>query len=196
MEYYTYAYLREDGTPYYIGKGKGNRAYTDKGKPCCKPPIKERIIILKNNLTEENAHKHEIYMINVFGRKDNGTGILRNKTNGGEGKSGWIPSQKTKQKLRKSNLGRKHTKQTCEKMSKSRIGHLVSKKTREKISSSLCKNTYLLRHISGKEIVVNNLTQFCRENNLHRTRMMDRITGKVKKPYKGWTGHILDHMLR
>ena len=88
MEYYTYAFLREDGTPYYIGKGKGNRLYDKKGRPCNLPP-KERIIKLKQNLTEEEAFKHEIYMISVFGRKDLRTGILHNKSDGGEGSKGY-----------------------------------------------------------------------------------------------------------
>ena len=95
MEYYTYAYLREDGTPYYIGKGKGSRIYVKTGRPC-NPPPKERRLFLKQNLTEEEAFKHEIYMISVLGRKNLGTGILHNKTNGGEGASGVIPNENTR----------------------------------------------------------------------------------------------------
>ena len=98
--FYTYAYLREDGTPYYIGKGQRGRAYRKDGKPCVVPKDKSRIIFLKQNLTEEEAFKHEIYMIAVFGRKDLGTGILRNKTDGGEGSSGAIISEETKRKRR------------------------------------------------------------------------------------------------
>ena len=75
--FYTYAYLREDRTPYYIGKGQK----------------KSNIIILKKNLTEEEAFKHEIYMIAVFGRKDLRTGILRNLTDGGEGSSGRVVTE-------------------------------------------------------------------------------------------------------
>ena len=94
-DFYTYAYLREDKTPYYIGKGSQNRIYSTNKR--VKPPKdKSRIIFLKQNLTEEEAFKHEIYMIAVFGRKDLGTGILRNLTDGGEGISN--PSEETKKK--------------------------------------------------------------------------------------------------
>jgi hypothetical protein len=101
-KYYTYAYLREDRTPYYIGKGSGNRINENKGRPCGKPKDKSRIIFLKQNLTEEEAFKHEKYMIAVFGRKDLGTGILHNRTDGGEGTSGLIHSKKSKEKMASS----------------------------------------------------------------------------------------------
>jgi hypothetical protein len=44
--YYTYAYLREDGTPYYIGKGKGNRIKS-KQRNINPPKNNSRIIFLK-----------------------------------------------------------------------------------------------------------------------------------------------------
>jgi hypothetical protein len=84
MKYYTYAYLREDGTPYYIGKGKDRRRYVKGDRTVFPPEDKSKIIILKENLKEEEAFKHEVYMIAVFGRKDLGTGILRNMTDGGD----------------------------------------------------------------------------------------------------------------
>jgi hypothetical protein len=102
--FYTYAYLREDRTPYYVGKGTGKRIYQSNGKSCNKPKDKSRIIFLKQNLTEEEAFKHEIYMIAVFGRKDLGTGILHNRTNGGEGTSGLT---KTKEQIQQMSLSRK-----------------------------------------------------------------------------------------
>ena len=103
--FYTYAYLREDKTPYYIGKGQGNRAY-NKNRRVRPPRDKSRIIFLKKNLLEEEAFKHEIYMIAVFGRKDLGTGILHNRTNGGEGTSNHGTPEQRSEIARKSQANR------------------------------------------------------------------------------------------
>lgn len=94
--FYTYAYLRKgDRTPYYIGKGQGKRAYDSKHNVKV-PDDKDRIIFLKQNLTEEEAFNHEKYMIAVLGRKDLGTGILRNLSDGGEGHSNPSPEARRK----------------------------------------------------------------------------------------------------
>ena len=122
MHYYTYAYLREDRTPYYVCKGTGNRIYST--NRTIKPPKdKSRIIYLKQNLTEEEAFKHEKYMIAVLGRKNLGTGILYNMTDGGDGSSGCIPSEETRKKIGDAQKGRTHSEETKRKMSEARKGN-------------------------------------------------------------------------
>ena len=109
-EYYTYAYLREDRTPYYIGKGIGYRITNNSSRNGLKcPKDKSRVIKLKQNLTEEEAFKHEIYMIAVFGRKDLGTGILHNRTDGGDGCSGFNHNEEIRKKISKANTGKIHS---------------------------------------------------------------------------------------
>jgi hypothetical protein len=120
--FYTYAWVREDRTPYYIGKGHGNRAY-DKSRQFCPP--RDRILILKQGLSESEAFSHEKYMIFIFGRKDLGTGILRNLTNGGDGASGAVRSDETRSSIRETLSGVALTETRKRNISKSKKGTRV-----------------------------------------------------------------------
>ena len=90
----VYAYCRKDGTFYYIGKGRPNRPYTWRGKRGINPPKdRSRILILHSGLQERVSLEYEVKLILFYGRKDLGTGLLKNRTDGGEGTCGWVPSQ-------------------------------------------------------------------------------------------------------
>lgn len=98
--YYVYAYIRKsDNTPYYIGKGKDNRAW--KGKHSISiPKDLTKIVILENNLTNVGACAIERGMIRWYGRKDLGTGILHNRTDGGEGVTNVIMTPAKRERYR------------------------------------------------------------------------------------------------
>ena len=106
--YYVYSYLREDLSPYYIGKGTKGRAYASANHRIKAPKEKERIHILKDNLTEEEAYDLEKLYIKMFGRVDLGTGILRNLSDGGEGPTGYKTTPEQRKKIALSRMGEKH----------------------------------------------------------------------------------------
>lgn len=122
--YYVYQYLRKDGTPYYIGKGKDGRAWTSKRRTLAKTPTDDsRIVIIKENLSEEEAFALETKLILEYGRIDLGTGPLLNLTNGGEGFSGQVFSDEHRRKMSESAKGRKHTPETKKRLSEYAKNH-------------------------------------------------------------------------
>jgi hypothetical protein len=136
-----YVYVHKKATTgeiFYVGKGRGNRAYQkDRGRHW-KAIVEKHgrtVEIVADNLPEQEAFALEIKLIALYGRKDKGLGSLVNYTDGGDGASGAVRSDAFKARNSALHTGRKRSEETCKNISDSLVGRAApSEQTRLQMS--------------------------------------------------------------
>lgn len=121
--YYVYTHHKPCGEIFYVGMGKGKRAWSvcDRNNLWRKIVLKygnHTVKIIKQNLSHSDAIELEKNLISKYGRIDISTGTLSNLTNGGDG----------------GVVGLKQSKETIEKRVKHIRGISCSEEKKRKIA--------------------------------------------------------------
>lgn len=146
--FYVYVLFRENGDPFYIGKGKDDRwrcherharADTKSHKSAIIRGIHARgfeVIKAKihEGLTEAIAHNYEVALIAAIGRGDDGP--LVNRTDGGDGVTGMKHAGEARLSISKAHRGRQKPPEECANIAAGKLGSKASAAARANMSAA------------------------------------------------------------
>lgn len=195
MKFYTYILINsETKEPFYVGKGKGDRAIRHfKNVDNPKTYLHRKIAkLIKENIqiniekiyceNEDEAFIREIHLIHKLGRRDLNLGPLLNFTDGGEGMHGHQFSQESKLKMSIARRKRITTNITKLKMSKSMTGKICSEQTKRKISQKHQGKTLTEEHRKNLSAAKKGIGLGRILSEEHKHKMSVAQKGKSRKP--------------
>ena len=129
-DFYVYVHIRQsDGRVFYVGKGRGKRAWVSNRRTRHWKHIVSKhgllVQIILDSLNEVCAFSIERMVIAKYGRAN-----LINLTNGGEGTSGHVVSEEAREYLRLVNTGKVVSEETRQKISAAAVGRTISEEHR------------------------------------------------------------------
>ena len=193
-QFYVYIHKKPDGTPFYVGKGTGNRAYQFSRRTQWHKNIVEKygrnniIIEIVNCVNESQAFDLEKIYIKQL--KHNGV-CLVNLTDGGEGVAGLIRGTPTAQHKRRNadakrgNTFRRGSKHTPESIEKMRNAHLGKRMTDEQKKNYSIRKLGVAHKNRGSGLAGVNWVK-----DMSKWRVQTTIFGKTT--LHGWFDNLLD----
>lgn len=157
--YCVYRHIRLDTMqPFYVGLGINmKRPFYTFGRSKDWNDIVNnhgyRVDIIIDELTKEQARLKEKEFIEIYGRLDNGTGILCNKNSGGQGGSEtriWTVEQRNK--VSEKSKGRKHTEESIIKIKQKLKGRAVSQERIDKMLNTRRKSGWIVSDETRKKL--------------------------------------------
>lgn len=202
--------------PFYIGKGSGRRFKdhlknislqknthkNNKIKKILSEGKEPIILFIYKDLTQEESLNLEANVINKIGLRN-----LTNVTIGGFGTNGYKHSEETKNKIKNSltgkNIGRELTEEWKLKIKNNNAKYWLNKNHSEETKQKLKlinqgkeyperRKKYIITSPCGEVIIVDNLSKFCIENNLQRTKMVS-VANQQRTHHKGFICSKLDN---
>jgi len=194
---FVYCYLRADGRPYYVGiASTAVRPFERHG---CGVPRKtpERVRLMRSELTWEEAGRWEQFYIARYGRKDVGTGILRNRTDGGDGILGYVHTEEAKRRIRQNNkkesyphlVGRPVSAETRKAIADAQRGKIIPLEQIEKIKAARAKQVITKAHkeaisasLKGRKLSTEHIEALKAGN-----RKPEKLAKRAENTAKAWT---------